>query len=229
MQKVLNLALVCTAALSQDAPDPKKYSHIVKMVRSQVAGKTAWSDKDISKRIQNYGCHCFPGMTRVAGGQGPPQDERDDLCRTLSRCHKCVENDHGISSFSSEWDENIGKYRWDLQGDNSITCDQNNDQFKKDLCECDSQFAMDLGAMWDDSNFNFAIWENKHNTLFNFDAAGTCVKMIGDAADDCCGSFPLRFPYNSATRSCCAPSGKTFNSMSEECCNDGTIASIGSC
>jgi hypothetical protein len=230
MQKIINIAVLCTAALAQDdGPDPRKYSHIVKMVRTQIAGKTAWSDKEISKRIQNYGCHCFPGMTRIAGGQGPPQDNQDDLCRTLARCHKCIEHDHGVSAFNSEWDDNIGKYRWELTASNSIDCSGNKDQFKTDLCTCDSAFAMALGSDWDDNNFNYAIWDNKHNSLYNFDMENVCQKIPGDGMDSCCGNYPERYPYSSATRNCCASSGKTYNTLSEECCNDGTIASLGSC
>ena len=161
MQKFLSLALLTARAFGQnstsddefDTPELKKFSHIVKMVLTQIT--TSHDSKTISKMIQNYGCHCFPGMSKIAGGTGPAQDEYDDLCRILSRCHKCVELDHGVTAFSAEWNADIGKYRWQQAADGSITCNGQTDQFKEDLCKCDSQYAMALGSVWDDSTFNY--------------------------------------------------------------------------
>lgn len=232
MQKVISLCILSTATLvkSQDDTGEKKFSHIIRMVNSQLAGNTAWTEKQVGKRLQNYGCHCFPNNMRVAGGAGPALDDRDQLCRVLSRCHRCIEKDYGVSSFSSEWDQNIGKYRWELLGDNSIDCSGNNDQFKQDLCKCDAEFAMNLGAMWSDASFDFTMWGNKNNQLYTLDYDTTCTGG-GTQADSCCGSYPKRFPYDSAVRTCCAtnPNGKTFNSATEACCDDGSIVSVGSC
>ena len=45
--------------------------------------------------------------------------------------------------------------------------------------------------------------------------------------DNCCGSYPHRFPYSSlAGKSCC--SGKTFNVNAFECC-EGNVETIGTC
>ena len=231
MQKFISIALFSVATIkAQEDPGDKKFSHIVKMVRNQLEGKTSWTEKEISKRLQNYGCHCFPNNARIVGGAGPAMDERDQLCRVLSRCHKCIEQDHGVSSFDAEWDANIGRYRWEEAADGSIDCSQNNEQYKKDLCECDSAFAEALGAMWDDSSFDFSLWDNKNNNLFNFDSENTCVG-VGNSADSCCGTYPNRYPFNSNDRTCCAASstGKTYNAAMEDCCPDGSISSIGSC
>ena len=131
--------------------EERKFSHIVKMVYSQI--NTAHSSKDISKMIQNYGCHCFPGMSRIAGGAGPAQDEYDDLCRILARCHKCIEQDYGVTAFSSEWDADFGKYRWQVEADGSLSCNNNNDQYKEDLCKCDAAYATAVGLVWDDNTY----------------------------------------------------------------------------
>lgn len=231
MQKFLPIALLTAKAFAQnstdESPELKKFSHIVKMVVTQIT--TAHDSKTISKMIQNYGCHCFPGMSKIAGGTGPAQDGIDDLCRILSRCHKCVEMDHGVSVTDQEWDADIGKYRWQLAADNSLTCNLNTDQFKADLCACDAEYAMALASVWDDSTYNYAIWDNKKNNQFNFDNVNVCIRSGTLASDSCCGAYPQRFPYDSTARSCCASSGKTFNSLSEDCCGDGTVANIGAC
>jgi len=181
MQKFLPIALLTAKAFAQnstdESPELKKFSHIVKMVVTQIT--TAHESKTISKMIQNYGCHCFPGMSKIA--------------------------------------------------DNSLTCNQNTDQFKADLCACDSKYAMDLAAVWDDSTYDYSIWDNKKNTQFTFDNVNTCIRTGALNSDSCCGAFPNRFPYDSTSRSCCASSGKTYNSLSEDCCADGTVANIGAC
>merc|ERR1711981_398409 len=201
----------------------RKFSHITAMFQTQVT--TSHASKTLFKMIQNYGCHCFPGGSRSAGGVGPAQDELDELCRTLSRCHKCIEFDHA-AEIDVQWNSDAGKYRWDLENDNTISSDANNDQHKFDLCKCDAQYAMDLGAMWDDNNYDYSKWNNKNNNLFTFDHDNVCVQSINTPMDDCCGTYPLRFPYSSATRDCCDQSGKTYGAT-EDCCNDGSIKQVG--
>lgn len=212
-------------AQDADEPDTRKFSHITAMLATQVT--TSFSDKELFKMIQNYGCHCFPGLSKIAGGAGPSQDGLDDLCRTLARCHKCIEFDHS-TSLSPEWDSDIGKYRWDLNADGSLSCAANTDQHKFDLCTCDSAYASALGAIWDDATFDYTKWNNKHNQLYNFDADNICVRPGTANADDCCGSYPTRYPYDSSNRDCCDASGKTYG-PSEDCCIDGSIVSVGSC
>merc|ERR1712110_522013 len=98
------------SALEEAGVDPKKFSGIVRMINSQIT--TNLNYETIVKRIQNYGCHCFPGMSRSAGGQGPPQDDLDSACHTLYRCHRCVEMD-----YSNACDVDKGKYRFRIQNE----------------------------------------------------------------------------------------------------------------
>jgi len=225
MQKFVTLALLTAKALAQnetsDEIEERKFSHIVKMAYSQIT--TTHQLKTISKMIQNYGCHCFPGLSRAAGGSGPAMDDYDRLCKKLYRCHKCIEFDHdGLI------DVNEGKYRWSQNVDGSINCNANPDQHKKDLCLCDADYAMELASVWDDSTFNYALWNNKKNKLYNFDAQNTCVAAAYNGDMQCCGDYPNRYPYNADTRNCCL-STKTYDPNFEDCCNDGSTASTGSC
>lgn len=72
--------------VDEDGIGERKFSHILKMVQTQI--NTQYSFKQLVKMIQNYGCHCFPGLSRAAGGAGAAQDAYDELCRDLARCHK---------------------------------------------------------------------------------------------------------------------------------------------
>ena len=217
MQKLFSVALVATVAIAQEAPEERKFSHIVKMVHDQISrAGSAWDSKTVNKKLQNYACHCFPGNNRVAGGAGPAQDGIDSLCKKLARCHKCISDDYGISAFNAEWDADVGKYRWsaDLNGD--ITCAANDDQFKRDLCECDAAFATAMGAQhfWDDAAWSNAMWGNRKNTGYTLNYETTCVGPQGAESQECCGTYPDRQP---------------FQSLSHECCMDGSVATIGSC
>lgn len=208
-----------------------KFSHLVKMVHDQISrAGSSWDSKTVSKRIQNYACHCFPGNNRVAGGAGPAQDGIDSLCKKLARCHKCISADYGISAITAEWDaaigkstmkrrlagwdEDIGKYRWSADANGDLTCAANDDQYKKDLCECDAAFATALGQQWNDADWNNAMWGNRKNSDYTLDYDNTCVGAQGAQQTECCGFYPERMPFSVAT---------------QECCEDGTTASIGSC
>ena len=214
--------------------EERKYNKIVKMAKALMT--TNYSLREIHKRLQNYGCHCFPGQTRAAGGHGPVVDDKDALCRDLARCHRCIdmENADGVVDVDDD------KYRFDVVN-GTISCDKNREkgahQSKIDLCECDAKFASDLAAIWNDDDFNENFWLTpKHMKLIEkgkmadtkFDIHGVCVGMQGGRSDACCGAYPERFPYNSDSRGCCNGQA-TFNTMSEECCANGQVASLGTC
>jgi len=200
------------------------------MAWTQIRDKTTTvTQKTLNKMVQNYGCHCFPGLSKIAGGAGPAQDEYDALCRDLARCHKCIDSDY-VNEIASDptWDANTGKYRYSLLGDGSITCSGNPDAHKKDLCECDAHYAHELGKIWDDNTYNYELWNAKKNPLFNFEYETVCVRSGMTDADECCGAYPERYPYDSATRMCCN-SVQTYNDQLNECCDDGSVKTLGSC
>jgi len=215
MQKLFTVALFAASGLAQDEPEARKFSHIVKMVHNRIAkAGSSWDSKTVSKRLANYACHCFPGNSRIAGGAGPAQDGIDSFCKKLAKCHKCISADYGISAITSEWDENIGRYRWSEDNNGELTCDGNDDQYKKDLCLCDAAFANDMGASWNDADWDISLWGGKKNNAYALDYDNTCVGSQGAQQTDCCGNYPNRMPFNVAM---------------QECCSDGTTASIGAC
>lgn len=209
-----------------------KYNHIVRMIYSKMT--TNYQPRDIFRRLQNYGCHCFPGQTRSAGGSGPAVDAQDSLCKSLARCHKCVSLD-----FPGELDVNESKYKWKML-DGELNCDGNDKKSaaKKALCQCDSDFANKFAAQWDDSTYNEWYWlypkmmkKPDHKQTPVFDAAATCVAdpNSGVGADSCCGaSYPEKQPFNSANKACCENTA-IFNPLTSECCTGGVVAAPGDC
>ena len=103
----------------EDGPFLRKLSHILQMVNTQI--QTQYTTTQIGKMIQGYGCHCFPDKSKAAGGSGPAQDSTDLQCRKLAQCHRCIEMDYP-ADISNAWNADIGKYRWSLNNDGSISC-----------------------------------------------------------------------------------------------------------
>lgn len=214
--------------------EERKYNHIVKMAKSQMT--TDHSLRQIFRMLQNYGCHCFPGQTRAAGGHGPAVDAQDNLCRELARCHRCVEMDHGADVI----DVNNDKYRFNVVN-GAISCERNTEkgwhQSKRDLCECDARFANALGAMWDDNSFNDYYWlhpkdlklmqKGKYEGNAKFDMSATCVANMSGRSDSCCGSYPERYPHDES-KACCNNTS-AYNTITQECCEDGSVTSPGDC
>jgi len=219
-------------AQNSTAPQSRKFSAIVDMIAYTLT--TTHEPSVLSKMIQNYGCHCFPGYTRSTGGLGAPVDDLDNECRKLYRCKKCV----NIEFPGAVLDVDQGKYKYSVNSVTGINCNANTEAGKLAQCECDKEFAIELGTFWQDSNYNKHYWTNTKNVnqLANagtpiFDKSSTCIATgANDAPDACCGdSFPSKIPYSTTTRSCCSASAKTYDPVTSTCCMDGTIKAPGAC
>lgn len=225
---IASTAVLATLSNAEEDLGPRKFNSIVGMAHSQIT--TNLSKNDFGDRINKYGCHCFPGGTKAAGGVGPAVDALDSLCKKLYKCHKCIQIEFGADAV----DVNDGRYTWALNDDGSLNCDRNqNNPARKALCQCDVAYAESMKTLWDDDNFNEYYWlNNRHSRREDtFDYDSTCVAAGnggGQAADSCCGdSFPNKEPFDSTQRACCAST--VYNIFTQECCNDGGIAGIGSC
>lgn len=226
-------AVLAQSDYDYDLDDPlrgRKFSAIMEMVNANV--NTAFTYSEMVKRVQNYGCHCFPGTSRSAIGYGTPVDELDSACRTLQQCHKCVDIE-----FSNSCDVDFGKYRYAVDAvTGNVDCSRNSG-CKLAQCMCDAEFAYSLGSFWADADHNEFFWLGKKNKrarakagLAIMDPASTCTQSGGLEVDTCCGAaFPNKVPYESASRACCAVSGKTYDFATEECCVDGSVRSPGAC
>ena len=133
---------VLATGLAQNSTEiqTRKFSAIVDMLMSTIT--TSHDAGLLSKMIQNYGCHCFPGYTRSTGGLGAPVDDLDNECRKLYRCKKCVNIEFpGVVA-----DVDQGKYKYNIDGSGNINCNANTDAGKLAQCECDKEFAIELGT-----------------------------------------------------------------------------------
>lgn len=211
--KLLTTLFLCLSAqeISEEilSPDEKKFSAIVRMVNAKIT--TNWDYSTIVKRVQNYGCHCFPGMTRIAGGQGAPVDMLDSACQDLFRCHRCVQ-----MMDAGDCDTAFGKYKFSIDANGNIDCSQNTD-CKLNQCLCDAEFAENLGTFWNDKDYNTYFWLAKKNvkrhTVFDYET--TCRNsQANNTPDSCCGTAQFRRPYSSDVM---------------QCCDDGSLKTIGSC
>ena len=206
--------IAITIAQEDDQPTIKKFSNIAQFAYAKAT--TSMDYLNFRKKLQNYGCHCFPldlnqlsPSARLPGGRGPPVDEMDSICRELTRCHACVDRDH--KSIDTDW----GKYKATITQENDIVCSLNQEQGKIDQCLCDKQFAENLAAMWTDDGYNTFYWNSKHNNDPSFDNEAVCQSTIqGTSTSGCCGEYPDRRPYSKDTYQCCA---------------DGSVKTPGSC
>lgn len=191
---------------------PRKFRGVMDMFYG--VSNTKYSRAVLAAFVRNYGCHCFQEQEKIVGGRGKPVDEQDSLCRRLQQCHTCVAMDH-----TNKCDPDVGNYRYTIDGTlKTISCSENTDNCKRNACECDKAFALDFAAIWDDNKFNRYYWKNKYNLKAGnptFDMEETCkITGFGSPKDECCGEYPSRKPYNSVLY---------------QCCEDGSVKSVGSC
>lgn len=208
--------------------EARKFNHIINMAFTRLEdhpnflplfqfGDKRSKRKAFTRMMMNYGCHCFPSNKSTVGGKGTPVDELDDACRTLYKCHKCVDIEH-----DSACQTDNGDYRYEIDpSDNSVTCTNDinkheNAQCKIDLCECESKFVDNIYDIWvgEDStwSYNSDFWLDskwvknvEKGGQEIFDREGTCVITYQNIeADQCCGEFPNIVPYSSSEKNCCA-------------------------
>ena len=86
-----------------------------------------------------------------------------------------------------------------------------------------------MGKVWSDDTYNRTFWNAKNNNDFDFDFENVCVRDSNGISDDCCGSYPERYPYDSTNKLCCDDAGRTYDDAFYECCPDGKIVMMGMC
>jgi len=199
--------------------EPRKFSYLGTMVASQL--NTTRSSGEISKRISQYGCYCFRDAhaSYRMFGNGQPVDEQDHLCQKLMKCRKCLDME-----LPGQCDVDMEKYLYNIDPTTKeITCNPDQPLCRYEKCECDKQFAVALGQIWVDEDYNEFNWLNRKNVqrrtnqgLPVLDVDAKCVKdpdQMNNVNDQCCGSVGQKVPYSSARFSCC----------------DGKITGLGNC
>lgn len=189
-----------------------------------------------------YGCWCLPDNDHklYTVGYGKPVDNVDASCKRQSQCYDCAQIDHE----DRVCDANSMGYSYKLHMDSddptnnwkkSIECTDNPDKggkgsCRRSICECDKKLAEDLREY-------FSEWNIKnHQEQGAFDSATKCVVEgckngnCGGNEVECCGNLGSgpRMPYKTdGRRMCCGD--KTYDSSFQECCEDFTLAALGTC
>lgn len=148
--------------LSDDTVDyedieERRFKGIVKLVMNQI--DTNFSTKEIFSKIQNYGCHCFPGQTREVGSLGSKYvDPQDQLCMQLASCHRCVQLEFNhVTDFDTDtsgYSTSLDPTAKTIECTNNPNSNNDEERAKYSLCQCDKHFAEQLGNIWEDDNFN---------------------------------------------------------------------------
>lgn len=174
--------------------------------------------KEFMKRVNNYGCHCWPNNREKEHltGVGLPLDEVDTVCWTLKQCHKCIgidfpkiENDpksKGCDPVTTKYKAKLNKVGDVLEIQCLNTMNKkgtNNGDCKRSLCECDKAFAenyADAFQSWDSD-----LWKLSDDKS-NYDSK--CQRPSGSpersmsTANQCCGLYPDKKPFNPLIKKC---------------------------
>merc|ERR1712050_537251 len=142
--------------------------------------------KEFLKRVNNYGCHCWPnnkGKEHLTG-YGQPLDDVDPVDTKYKA--KLTKQDDG--SIEIQCMNTLNR-----KGTNNGDC-------KRGLCECDKAFAEQFSA-------TFGQWDEE---LWNLDDAydqvcqrnGRAPERSMSGPQQCCGEFPARRSYNPDNKQC---------------------------
>lgn len=186
--------------------------------------------------LTNYGCNCYPTSHEAISAidpnnswlhmayKGQPIDELDQACLDVYNSYKCMFMDHEAGRINQ-----IGKYgcykgmtfRWHFDTNGEIQCGRpsnlnyynTEDDCRLAACQIEKNFVYKVQNFLNSQGGAENFYNNNQNNY------GYCpnVKRNGKVRterDSCCGEFPNRVP---------------FNSLYRECCEDGSMASIGGC
>jgi len=117
-------------------------------------------------RYTNYGCHCMPEHDGVEGF-GQPLDKIDETCKQLSVCYSCLAHKY------SDCDPKETGYAFSINHNTKeIDCSMNDNQCRRDVCECDKRLAIDI------AKYEFTWNENYHSLRSDFDRDSTCGRRV---------------------------------------------------
>ena len=204
-------------------------------------------------QINNYGCYCYFEENH-GKGKGVAQDSIDRICKTLHDGYECIMMDQAeLGNSCTPWtvqynSTNGAGFSPSLQSviDSCESQNDINDLCAIESCKVEAYFISNLvnyfvsGGLIDDSlkhengfdvdsqcrtrgSRNNGNNNNNNNGQSN-GSNGSSGAVVAVGERKCCGDYPTRFVYHDldGERGCCA--GRTYNTISLQCCNDGTTA-----
>lgn len=117
-----------------------------------------------------YGCHCLPDKHHNEYLTfGKPVDNIDKQCKQMGVCYKCLQHKYPESQCLPE----NTNYKFALdQEKKTIDCSLNKNECRRDVCECDKQFAQ-----------NVAKYEFEWNEEFHIKVSFIRVLHTGDPVE----------------------------------------------
>ena len=204
--------------------------------------------------IANYGCWCR--FSNYRPYKGPTQDPIDQTCKTWYQNYDCMGFDYNATCNTDvEYVDAITSVFQPLSPSTDYVTEcqnRNADPCAATACAVDSSFIRDIFNFLTDNTLNMTL-----SGFYGFDGSecGYRTNVVDDsstippvpfttqppqsnpagvtvtavAQNDCCGSYPTRFPYktNSGQKACCGQS--TYSTGLLECCPNESTALIGAC
>ena len=145
------------------------------------------------------GCWCqLLTSNFLASNRGEPVNALDAACRKWHKCNQCTMID---DSACLGYQHNYGIASYDSQNKQYVCSNEAENTCKHNACTCDVALASELADLSDE-------YEEQYGPTF--DVTQCPAGMGGNASnnkqtDQCCGSYPDRFPFSSESgqRNCC--------------------------
>lgn len=179
----------------------RRYSDLLKIVQH-------FTPSFDERKYWAYGCNCLILGDRPMSdpGFGKPVDSLDSICKQYKDCQKCVKQKFGEDCIGE-----FVKYRW-TKKNGGIQCKDAAGTCKRNLCECDLDFAKKMPNEIDTFNLDYHLF---WSTIDWRPQEDSCLKGTGLSEPECCGSEtgPLVI----------------YNSLNRQCCDDFSIKPYGMC
>jgi len=191
--------------------------------------------QEIIESINSYGCWCY-FQDDHGKGKGTPANEVDNQCKILHDGYTCILMDAELEGEEcTPWDVQYNS----ASGLGLLASDDANNATLEDAlrfkckkvnkksncaaraCMVENYFVVRMVRLFLHSvQFDPSL---KHD-LGLFDPKVDCPTKEGVKSEkECCGEYPLRFPYKhlNGDRACCVD--RTYNTNVLMCCDDGSV------
>jgi len=193
--------------------------------RSASTGKKSEKNKKGCEAVLpinlNYGCWCHADSTDIFKGKGQHIDEFDKACKMYKQCLRCVR--HDSRSNGEVCDPGTQKYFTE----NSRTKDgvlaecsaMNDNNCAINTCCCEVEYIRTVLKLFMIDGVKLDRTKYHSSNKFNYE--NQCTSNAGPGPTECCGIYPHRRMYNTASRECCE-NKSVFDPVTHVCCDDGT-------